>query len=124
MNKYYKPTTISLALVLVAFSALVSLPSCKKTKPCEAIVTVYDTLGYPVQGAKVVLRQDSVVSQQTGVQADIYDEKITDFDGRTLHEFKWEAVLVLEATKGNLNARDYIILKQSETVNKEITIRK
>ena len=44
-------------------------------------------------------------------------------DGRTIHEFKWEAVLVLEVSKGTLKTRDYIILKQSETVNKDVTIR-
>ena len=122
MNK--KAVSNTFFLIAIFFSIAAAVTSCKKTSPCEAIVIVYDTLGRPVQGATVILRQDSVVSQQTGVQADIYDSKITDFDGRTLHEFKWEAVLVLEASKGTLNTRDYIILKQSESVTKEVTIRK
>ena len=109
--------------ILIVLFTVVIFASCHKTKPCEAIITVVDSLGNPVQGAKVVLRQDTVVSAQ-GVQANIYDEKITDYIGQSIHTIQWEAVLNVEASKGSLKARDYIRLEQSETVSKTVTIRK
>lgn len=97
--------------------------SCKKTTPAEANITVLDTLNRPVAGASVVLRQDSVINPNTGVRADIFQEKITASDGNAHFEFDWEAVLNVEITKDVLSGKDYIRLEQSKTVNKSIIIK-
>ncbi|MCE2845770.1 MAG: carboxypeptidase-like regulatory domain-containing protein [Sphingobacteriales bacterium] len=102
---------------------LLSAASCKKTEPCEAIITVVDPQGAPVPGARVVLRQDSVVNPQTGVRADILEEEFTSSNGEAIFEFKWEAVLNVEVDVDTLSARDYIRLEQSETVRKTVTVR-
>lgn len=110
--------TALFAVMIVVFSF-----SCKKTKPAEANVTIVDTLNRPVGGATVVLRQDSVINNTTGVRADIYQEKTTSGDGNAHFEFKWEAVLNVEVTKGSLSAKDYIRLEQSKTVSKTVIIK-
>ncbi len=95
--------------------------SCKKTKPCDAIITVKDTLGKPVVGAKVVLRQDSVV--KNGVRANIFDEQTTSGNGEAFFTFQWEAVLNVEVTYLTQSAKDYIRLEQSETVRKTVILK-
>jgi hypothetical protein len=108
-------------LVLVAVTAI-GISSCKKTEPCKAVITVRDTLGRPIIGAKVVLRQDSVKNAQTGVRADLFQEQFSTGTGEAFFEFKWEAVLNVEVTKDALSAKDYIRLEQSEEVRKTVTI--
>jgi len=112
-----------LILICLAFISLITISSCKKTKDCEAIITVVDTLGRPVAAAKVVLRQDSVVNPQTGVRADIFDEEFTTSNGEAIFKFKWEAVLNVEVTSLTTSAKDYIRLEQSETVRKTVTVK-
>jgi len=112
-----------LILICLAFIGLITVSSCKKTKDCEAIITVVDTLGRPVAAAKVVLRQDSVVNPQTGVRADIFDEEFTTSNGEAIFKFKWEAVLNVEVTSLTTSAKDYIRLEQSETVRKTVTVK-
>ena len=110
--------TASLIMMIILFSF-----SCKKTTPAEANVTVVDTLNRPVGGATVVLRQDSVRSTTTGVQANVYQEQHTSSDGNAHFEFEWEAVLNVEVTKDALSAKDYIRLEQSKTVTKTVIIK-
>ncbi|MBL7927389.1 MAG: hypothetical protein JNK61_10850 [Bacteroidia bacterium] len=110
------------AVLLVSILSM-HLGACKKTSNADARVTVVDSLNRPIKGAKVVLRQDSVVNPNTGIKADILDEKITDINGNTNHSFKWEAVLNLEVSKGNLKVQDYIRLEQSETVGKTVVLK-
>ncbi len=110
--------------IILSLSGLFFLTtSCKKTEPCEAVITVVNEQGQPVAGARVVLRQDSVVNPQTGIRADIFDEEFTTSSGEAFFEFKWEAVLNVEAEFDTLNARDYIRLEQSETVRKTVIVR-
>ncbi len=116
MNRY-------LLLLSLAFAGLFIVSSCKKTEPCEAIITVVDTLGRSVAGAKVVLRQDSVVNPQTGVRADVFDEEFTASNGEAIFKFSWEAVLNVEVTSGSRTAKDYIRLEQSETVRKTVVVK-
>lgn len=97
--------------------------SCRKTGPADAVVTIVDTLNRPVQGAKVVLRQDSVVNTHTGVQADVYQEQISDFNGQAVFSFQLEAVLIVEVTKGALYEDDYIRLEQSKQVEKTVILK-
>ena len=116
MNRY-------LLLFCLALVGLVTSSSCKKTKDCEAIITVVDSTGKAVAGAKVVLRQDSVVNPQTGVRADIFGEQFTTSSGEAIFSFKWEAVLNVEVTSLTTSAKDYIRLEQSETVRKTLTVK-
>lgn len=116
MNRY-------LLFLTLAFVGLLTVSSCKKTEPCEAIITVVDTLGRPVAAAKVVLRQDSVVNPETGVRADIFDEEFTTSDGEAIFKFSWEAVLNVEVTYLTTTAKDYIRLEQSETVRKTVVLK-
>jgi len=86
-------------ILLAAFAGIVSVTACKKTEPCKAIITVVDTLGRPVVGATVVLRQDSVVNAQTGVRADLFQEQLSTGTGEAFFEFKWEAVFKCRSIK-------------------------
>ena len=100
--------------------------ACKKDEPTKAVITVLDTNSFPLAGAYVRVFQDSVVNQVTGVQADISDEKISDSNGRTEHEFKWEAFLNIEAVAIRLDTlslpvdtdttRGYVRLEYQKTV--------
>jgi hypothetical protein len=109
-------------ILLIAITA-VTASSCKKTKPCKAIITVVDSLGDPVAGAKVILRQDSVVNAQTGVRADLYQEQFSAGTGEAFFEFEWEAVLNVEISKDALTAKDYIRLEQSEEIRKTVVLK-
>ena len=122
MYNFYTMKNVFFILV-ASMLALVVVPACKKTEPCEAIITVVDTLGRPVAGAKVVLRQDSVINSQNGVRADIFDEEFTASNGEALFEFKWEAVLNVEVVSQTQQAKDYIRLVQSETVRKTVIVK-
>lgn len=113
--------SISVLLVCL-FTALITFSSCKKTEPCEAVITVVDALGKPISGAKVVLRQDSVKNPNTGKRANIFDEQFTAGTGEAFFEFQWEAVLNVEVNADTLFAKDYIRLEQSETVRKTVVM--
>lgn len=97
--------------------------SCKKTGPAEALVSIRDTNGKAVAGATVVLRQDTVINANTGVQANINEKKTTDSQGNAFFSFQWEAVLNVEVSKGTLTETDYIRLEQSKTVQKTVILK-
>lgn len=111
------------ALVMLFMPAFFS---CKKDEPTKAVITTLDSSGHPVAGAHVRVFQDSVVNQVTGVQASVNDEKISDANGRTEHEFKWEAFLNIESVRIRLDtasmpvdtdtARGYVRLEYQKTV--------
>lgn len=109
-------------LLILFFASVLFASACKKTEPCNAIITVQDTLGNALPGLKVVIRQDSVRSTKN-VQANIYQENITTGNGEAIFEVKWEAVLNVEVYRDTLSVRDYIRLEQSETVRKTIIVR-
>lgn len=97
--------------------------SCKKTGPADAVITIQDSLGQPVAGAKVVLRQDSVVSPTTGVRADVYSEQITGSGGEAFFSFELEAVLNIEVSKDSVTENnEYIRLEQNKTVRKIVVL--
>ncbi|NNC86529.1 MAG: hypothetical protein HKN75_10655 [Bacteroidia bacterium] len=112
-----------IALITFLIGSTFLHSSCEETTPAKAIITVVDSLNFPVVGAIVELSQDSVINQSTGVQANVYDLQITDAAGITTHEFKWEAVLNIDVTKGNLKTKDFIRLEQSNTVRKTVVLR-
>lgn len=111
-----------LTFIIVSFTGLSFLTSgCKKTEPCEAVITVTDTIGNRMGNVRVVLRQDSVVSNR-GVKADILAEANTAGNGEAYFEFDWEAVLNVEVFWDTVVVRDYIRLEQSETVRKTVVL--
>ena len=111
------------ALYLFLILTLAFNWNCKKTGPAEAVITVKDSLGKPVAGAKVVLRQDSVVNPTTSIRANIYQEKTTASTGEAFFSFELEAVLNIEITKDAFTRSDeYIRLEQNKTVRKTIAI--
>ncbi len=107
-----------LLVLVIAFGT-----ACKKTKPADAVVTVKDVQGNNVSGARVVLRQDSVVNPTTGIRADIFQEQTTSSTGEAFFSFELEAVLNCEITKDSITKNDeYIRLEQNETVRKTIVL--
>ena len=98
--------------------------SCKKSGPADAVITIQDTLGRPVNGAKVILRQDSVVSPTTGVRADIYQEQVTGTTGDAFFSFELEAVLNIEVSKDSITENnEYVRLEQNKTVRKIVILK-
>ena len=108
---------------IAALAVVTVSTSCKKTGPAEALIIVKNASGSRLQGASVTLRQDSVINNQTGVQAHINETKTTDHNGEAFFEFKLEAVLNVEVSYDSLFVRDYIKLEQSEQVTKEIVLQ-
>ena len=105
------------------FATTILHSSCEETSPAKAIVSIVDSLNFPVSGAIVELSQDSVINQTTGIQSNIYDLQLTDAAGQAFFEFQWEAVLNVDVTKGNLQTKDFIRLEQSKTVRKTIVLQ-
>jgi hypothetical protein len=116
-------TLRTLVVLFIVSAAATSVSSCRKNGSADALITVTDTLGRNVQGAKVVLSQDSVVSSQTGAQANVHQEGTTDLNGQVLFSFPLEAVLNMEVTKGALSVRDYLRLEQSKQVQKTVVLK-
>ncbi len=110
----------SLILLAMVSTAVVS---CKKTGPAEALVVVRNASGSPVQGARVVLRQDSVRNPTNNTQANVYQSEITNFGGEAFFSFKNEAVLNVEVSLDTFFVKDFIRLEQSETVTKDIVLK-
>lgn len=112
-----------LSYIFIITVLSVSFYACRKTGPADALVTVTDSLGRTVSGAKVVLKQDSVISPNTGAQASVYQEQVTDFNGQASFSFELEAVLFVEISKGTLLVNDYIRLEQSKKVEKSFVLK-
>ncbi len=115
-------SAVLLSFTLLSLFALVS-QGCKKEGPCEAQIIVTDTTGKFVSGALVILRQDEVVSPVTGVQASVRDSALTNSMGEASFEFKLEAVLNIEVSKGLLSGKDYIRLEQSKLITRTVIIK-
>ena len=110
--------------VIGILSVTIILPffGCKKSGPADAIITVVDSSGTRIPQATVILRQDSVVNPTTGVQASVFEQGITDGSGSVSFSFKLEAVLIVEASKGQKSGTDFIRLEQDKTVSKSVII--
>lgn len=110
-------------MLITGLFLITGMMSCKKEGPCEAVITVTDSAGVAVKGATVVLRQDDVINPTTGAQANVHAEGTTDTYGKATFEFKLEAVLNVEVTKGALTAKDYVRLEQSKTVYRTVILK-
>ena len=116
-------TLRTLVLLFIVSVIGTSFYSCRKNGPADVLITVMDSLSRSVSGAKVVLSQDSVISNQTGAQANVHQEGTTDLNGQVIFSFPLEAVLNLEVTKGVLSVRDYVRLEQSKQVEKSVVLK-
>jgi hypothetical protein len=116
-------TLAALPLIFFILTSALSFYSCRTTGSADALVTVVDSLGRNVSGAKVVISQDSVTSPNTGAQANVHQEGTTDLNGQAAFSFPLEAVLNVEVTKGTLSIRDYIRLEQSKQVEKTFVLK-
>ncbi|MFI5218114.1 MAG: hypothetical protein ACHQNT_01410 [Bacteroidia bacterium] len=118
-----KPIVNAFCIAFILSTVVSAFYSCRKTGPADAIVTVVDSVSNPVSGALVILKQDSVISPNTGAQADVYQSQVTDGSGQASFSFKLEAVLFVEVSKGSLEVKDYIRLEQSKQVEKTIVLK-
>ena len=114
---------LAVPVLMMALVFAGSFTACKKTGPAEALITVRNAAGSPVQGARVVLRQDSVKNPTTNTQANIYQSEITNFGGEAFFSFKNEAVLNVEVSLDTFFVKDFIRLEQSNLVTKDITLK-
>lgn len=130
-------------IFLVILPAIALMASkCNEDDPPQAIVTVIDEDGDPVAGATVkVFSNPTYYNNGVGYPSVgyydpdnkvLYDSKITDGNGQTIHEFKYESIYSVEAwyaIKINWNTWDTIrgegalILKSDETYQETITLR-
>jgi hypothetical protein len=109
-------TGIFFTLLFLSFSFL----SCKKDGETKALVTVVDSAGNAVEGATVVLWQDTTVNQTTHTQSNVRVTKITNSGGHAEFTFALESYLNITATKDTLTAKGFIRLKEHETVNQTV----
>lgn len=75
-----------IALSLLVFVAVQS--SCKKKKPTEAEISLVDSVGKALGGAKVYVNSKNNTPPGT-----IEDTQISDNRGKTFHTFENEAIL-------------------------------
>jgi len=120
MNK--EKSGFRIGILLAALLVSLSFFSCKKDGPTIAVITVIDSVSRPVQGAKVILWQDTAVNKSNGVASDLRVTKTTDAAGRAEFEFQLEAFLNIDVIYNADTARSFIRLKEHETVNKTITV--
>ncbi|HNS12154.1 MAG TPA: hypothetical protein PKM97_06030 [Bacteroidia bacterium] len=120
MNK--EKSGSSIGLIMVAVFLALSFFACKKDGPSRAVITVVDSIGRPVQGALVILWQDTAVNKSNGVASELRVSKNSDAAGRAEFEFKLEAFLNIDVLYNADTARSFIRLKEHETVNKTVVI--
>ena len=86
------------------------------------MITVVDSINRPVQGALVILWQDTAVNKSNGVVSELRVSKTTDASGKAEFEFQLEAFLNIDVLYNADTARSFIRLKEHETVNKTVVI--
>lgn len=123
MKNKQSPIISVFILFLSVFGALSLTFSCKSEGPARAEITVVNATGNPVEGATVILHQDTLKSPVTGAQSNISDVQTTDADGKTSHEFPLESILNVDVSKGKLKISDYIRLEKSNTVSKTVILK-
>ena len=101
-NINFKSTLISF---LIAFSVaffITSLSSCEKDNPTICTITVNDSSGQPVEGAKVILSKEGEISPK-GSFSSVFQKKNTGANGQADFEFQYEAILdvIVEKADGN-----------------------
>lgn len=110
---------------------VITSTSCKKPKPPKAIITVYDTANYKVEGAMVVIYVDkngALIDPNNGIEA---DTQYTSSGGTVEFENDFEAIFDVYAEIGP-DSIDYfkkfvgegvIILKNDEVDEEPIYLK-
>ncbi|MCX7954856.1 MAG: hypothetical protein N3A01_06670 [Bacteroidales bacterium] len=133
-------------IIVLLFTFLIVGMRCNKEKPPKAIVTVVDTLDKPIAGATVKIYADpkryqssdttihySTVGYFDPDQKQLYDIKTTDNEGKTYHDFKYEAIFYVYAYKlkkiawnkyDTLKGYGALILRNNETYEEKVILRK
>ncbi len=110
------------ALVFIGLFCSMSFFSCKKDGPTKAVITVVDSINRPLQGAKVILWQDTAVNKSNGVASEMRVTKNTDAAGRAEFEFQLEAFLNIDVVYNADTGRSFIRLIEFETVSKTVVM--
>ena len=117
-NKFFK-------FSLLGAVSLFTFNSCEKPTDTIAIITVVDINGNTVEGVRVRLHQDGLISQ-TGYQSIVSDEQWTDNNGQTEHVFEHEAILDIDVSKwigtNELTGSNVVRLLKEKTVSKSVQI--
>ena len=109
-------------LILVGIFLALSFYGCKKDGPTLAVISVVDSINRPVQGALVILWQDTAVNKTNGVASDLRVTKTSDASGKAEFDFQLEAFLNIDVIYNADTGRSFIRLKEHETVNKTVVI--
>ncbi len=106
-----------IALILFVFVA--SQSACKKKKATEAEISLFDSIGKPLVGARVYVNSKNNTPPGT-----IEDTQTSDNRGKTFHTFKNEAILQVEVSKkiGGKTVTGYGILRLEEGKKVELSI--
>lgn len=106
-------------ILTVCIGVVLSSTSCKKKTEPKVVITVVDTAGKIIQGAKVR------ITSKTYNAASVIDETgTTDVKGKAYFTFKLEAILEVIATaKTNREGSDFIQLEMGKTAEKTITVK-
>lgn len=115
-----------LSLIVTGSFGIFSASSCKKTEPCEAVITVKDTLGKPLAGATVSIHPDSATLANLGSDqdylSDVVQEAVTSSSGEVFFTVQREAVLDVDVIYLTQTAQDYIRLQEGETARLTVIV--
>jgi hypothetical protein len=112
------------ALLVVALLAMAFvLPTaCNKSKDSVAVITVVDSLSFPISGALVKLNNYAKKGNYSNLTY-LPSSQTTGADGKAYFHFPLEAVLTAEVSKGYLKVIDIVRLKKDDTVNQTIILK-
>jgi hypothetical protein len=132
-------------IALIAIFVATTASKCNKETPPKATVTVVDEQGHPLAGVSVKVYSDPSLYNNTYPsvgyynpdESKLYDIKISDANGQTHHEFKYESIYSVKATyiksiahAGTHNADTTfwygygaLILKNNETYEERVIVR-
>lgn len=101
-NINFKGVFISFTIAFAIAFFITTLSSCEKENPTMCTITVNDSSGQPVEGAKVILSKEGEISPQ-GSFSSVFQKKYTASNGQADFEFQYEAILdvIVEKTNGN-----------------------
>lgn len=113
-NRFLKKAVFPVVAIF-ALLYLVSSSSCKKETDCTAIITVLDTVGAPLSGAKIRLYSSLP-------KANLQDQTLTsDSKGEATFVFKYEAILDIEVIHDSLGVAEGVVkLVEGETVREKV----
>jgi len=101
-NINFKSAFISFTTAFVIAFFMTTFSSCEKESPTLCTITVNDSSGQPVEGAKVILSKEGEISPQ-GSFSSVFQKKETGANGQADFEFQYEAILdvIVEKIEGN-----------------------